>query len=146
MNQVIAFLCLLLFTGCNLQQKETAATIVQSSHVNTVRYGMITGVKPEKLDYYKQLHAKPWPQVLNKIKECNIQNYSIYLQKIGEQNFLFSYFEYTGNDFGKDMQKMAADSVTQRWWRETDPCQLPLQEALEKHEIWTSMQEVFHAD
>jgi L-rhamnose mutarotase len=146
MNQIIALLFLLLATGCNMQPKETAATIVQSSHVNAVRYGMITGVKPEKLDYYKQLHAKPWPQVLNKIKECNIQNYSIYLQKIGEQNFLFSYFEYTGNDFGKDMQKMAADSVTQRWWRETDPCQLPLQEALEKHEIWTSMQEVFHAD
>jgi L-rhamnose mutarotase len=146
MNQIIALLFLLLATSCNMQPKETAATIVQSSHVNAVRYGMITGVKPEKLDYYKQLHAKPWPQVLNKIKECNIQNYSIYLQKIGEQNFLFSYFEYTGNDFGKDMQKMAADSVTQRWWRETDPCQLPLQEALEKHEIWTSMQEVFHAD
>ncbi|ANE53482.1 hypothetical protein SY85_13610 [Flavisolibacter tropicus] len=107
---------------------------------------MITGVKPEKLDYYKQLHAKPWPQVISKIKECNIQNYSIYLQKLDEQYFLFSYFEYTGNDFQKDMSKMAADTVTQRWWRETDPCQLPLKEALEKHKIWTEMDELFHAD
>lgn len=27
------------------------------------------------------------------------------------------------------MKKMAADSVTKRWWQETDPCQLPLPEA-----------------
>ena len=111
-----------------------------------IRYGMVTGVKPEKLDYYKQLHAKPWPAVLAKIKECNIENYSIYLQKIEDKYFLFSYFEYTGKDFDADMKKMAADSTTQRWWRETDPCQLPLPEALSKKQIWTNMDEVFHTN
>jgi L-rhamnose mutarotase len=45
-----------------------------------VRYGMITGIKPEKLEYYKELHAQPWPVVLAKIKECHIENYSIHLQ------------------------------------------------------------------
>jgi L-rhamnose mutarotase len=146
MNQVIAFLFLLLFTACDQHQKEEVAAMKQPSHISPIRYGMITGVKPEKLNDYKQLHAKPWPQVLNKIKECNIQNYSIYVQKIDDKYFLFSYFEYIGNDFDKDMQIMAADTVTQRWWRETDPCQLPLQEALSKHKIWTSMEEVFHTD
>jgi L-rhamnose mutarotase len=84
--------------------------------------------------------------VVNKIKECNIGNYSIYLQKIEDRYFLFSYFEYSGNDFNKDMQKMAADSVTQRWWKETDPCQLPLKEALAKHQVWTTMEELFHCN
>lgn len=27
---------------------------------------------------------------------------------------------------------MAADSTTQRWWKETDPCQQPLPDAAEK--------------
>jgi L-rhamnose mutarotase len=146
MNQTIALFFLFLFTDCGQHQKEEITTVKQPSHISPIRYAMITGVKPEKLNDYKQLHAKPWPQVLNKIKECNIQNYSIYVQKIDDKYFLFSYFEYIGNAFDRDMQIMAADTVTQRWWRETDPCQLPLQEALEKHKIWTSMEEVFHTD
>lgn len=108
------------------------------------RFGMVTGLKPDRVDYYKQLHAAAWPGVLQKIKECNIRNYSIYLQKIGEAYFLFSYFEYTGSDFDADMQKMAADSTTRRWWKETDPTQLPLPETAAEGGIWTNMEEVFH--
>jgi len=126
------------FIACN--------TTVVTGVGRPIRYGMITGVKPEKLEYYKQLHAKPWPQVIKKIKECNIQNYSIYLQKIGDSYFLFSYFEYVGKNFDADMKKMAADKVTQQWWRETDPCQVPLPEAMLKHQVWTEMQEVFHSN
>ncbi|AOW11416.1 hypothetical protein EM308_14285 [Flavobacterium gilvum] len=107
---------------------------------------MVTGIKPDKIEYYKKLHAKVWPGVLNKLKDCNIHNYSIYIQKIGDQYFLFSYFDYTGNDFDKDMKKMAADSITQRWWKETDPTQIPLPEAASKKQVWTNMEEVFHTN
>jgi len=146
MNHLTAFLFLALFAGCNWQQKNGDLKLIQPSSATPVRYGMITGLKPEKLDHYKQLHAHPWPGVLDKIRECNIQNYSIYIQKIDDKYFLFSYFEYTGKNFDKDMQIMAADTITQRWWKETDPCQLPLREALAKHKIWTSMEEVFHVN
>ncbi len=108
------------------------------------RFGMVTGLKPDQIDYYRQLHANAWPGVLEKIKECNIRNYSIYLQQIGDAHYLFSYFEYIGSDFEADMQKMAADSTTRRWWKETDPTQIPLPEAADKGEIWTNMEEVFH--
>ncbi|GAA4307057.1 hypothetical protein GCM10023149_00510 [Mucilaginibacter gynuensis] len=110
------------------------------------RFGMVTGLKPEKLEYYKKLHANAWPGVLKKIKECNIQNYSIYLQKIDGKYFLFSYFEYTGADFKADMKKMAADSTTQKWWKETAPAQIPLPEAAAKGETWANMEEVFHTN
>ena len=108
------------------------------------RYGSVTGLKPEKVAYYEQLHAAVWPEVLNKIKECNIRNYSIYLQVIEGKYYLFSYFEYVGFDFDADMRKMAADSTTQRWWKETAPTQLPLPEAAAKGQTWTNMKEVFH--
>ena len=71
-------------------------------------------VKPEKLEYYKELHANPWPEVNAMLKECNIQNYSIYYR----DGLLFSYLEYTGDDFDADMKKMAADPTTQKWWKE----------------------------
>ena len=114
--------------------------------INVQRFGMVTGLKPEKIAYYKKLHANAWPGVLKKIAECNIHNYSIYIQKIENKYFLFSYFEYTGADLKKDMAKMAADTTTQRWWKETDPTQNPLPEALAQKKQWQNMEEVFHTD
>lgn len=135
------YLLIVLFAGLFLSgcKEETKS-------VDAKRFGSVTGLKADKLDYYKQLHANAWPSVLKKIKECNIRNYSIYLQKIGDEYYLFSYFEYTGVDFDADMKKMADDPETRRWWKETDPCQQPLPEAAAKKQIWTDMEEVFHTN
>ncbi|MHC4461471.1 MAG: L-rhamnose mutarotase [Planctomycetota bacterium] len=110
------------------------------------RYGDVLGVKPEKLEEYKQLHANVWPGVLKMIKECNIRNYSIYLRELEEgKYYLFSYFEYTGDDFEADMAKMAADPTTQKWWAVCMPCQTPIPTRKEG-EWWANMQEVFHCE
>ncbi len=110
------------------------------------RCGMVIGIKPDKIEHYKTLHAAAWPGVLAKIKECHIRNYSIYLREVGKGQFLlFSYFEYTGEDFAADMARMAADPTTREWWKETDPCQLPIPARGEK-EFWSRMEEVFHLD
>ena len=109
------------------------------------RFGQVIKVKPEKLNYYKELHANCWPAVLNMIQACNIRNFSIYHK--GE--YLFAYFEYIGNDFTADMAKMAADPETQRWWKETDACQQPLDPRVQSHydgEWWSDMEEIFHTD
>lgn len=103
------------------------------------RYGMVIKVKPDKFQEYKQLHAQVWPDVLKMIKECNIRNYSIY----HKDGYLFSYFEYVGDDFESDMAKMAADTTTQKWWDVCKPCHEPLETRAEG-EWWASMEEVFH--
>lgn len=105
------------------------------------RYGSIIKVKPEKLEEYKKLHAAVWPEVLATIKACNIQYYSIYHR----DHVLYSYYEYTGTDYQKDMQKMADDPITQDWWKLCSPCQEPL-ESRSKGEWWASMEEIFHLD
>ena len=105
------------------------------------RYGMVIGIRPEKIEEYKELHAAVWPDVLKMISACNIRNYSIYLK----DNFLFSYFEYTGKDFDADMAKMAADPTTRKWWDVCEPCQDPLSSRKEG-EWWANMEEVFHHD
>lgn len=105
------------------------------------RYGSVIKVKPEKLDEYKALHADPWPEVLEMIRTCNIQNYSIYYK----DGLLFSYFEYIGEDYDADMKKMAADPKTLAWWKLTDPCQEPVETA-KPDEWWAELEEVFHTD
>ncbi len=108
------------------------------------RYAMVVGLKPEKIEYYKKLHAKPWPSVLGQITRSHIQNYSIHMVELkpGEY-YLFGYLEYTGDDFESDMQVMAADAETVRWRKETDPCQYTIETAKEG-DGWTTMEEVFY--
>lgn len=110
------------------------------------RCGWVIGLREEKIEEYRKLHAAVWPEVLDMIRQCNISNYSIYLRKLpGGKTYLFSYFEYTGSDFEADMAKMAADPMTQKWWDVCMPCQAPLPDRT-NDEWWANMEEVFHCD
>lgn len=105
------------------------------------RYGMVVGLDPARLDEYRSLHASVWPEVLETIRRCNIRNYSIYYK----DGYLFSYFEYVGDDFAADMARMAADAKTQEWWAIVKPMQRPLP-SRRPGEWWAEMEEVFHMD
>lgn len=105
------------------------------------RYGTVIQVLPEKLAEYKELHANTFAGVLEANSACNIRNYSIYFR----DGLLFSYFEYVGSDYAADMEKMKTFPEVQRWWKETDPCQTPVETAAEG-EWWAPMEEVFHQD
>ncbi|MEW6071379.1 MAG: L-rhamnose mutarotase [Planctomycetota bacterium] len=108
------------------------------------RYAMVIGLKPDRVARYEELHAQPWPGVLERISACHIQNYSIHLVELEEgKHYLFGYFEYTGDDFAADMARMAEDAETKRWWKETDPCQQPIPTAA-PGEWWSPMKEVFY--
>lgn len=103
------------------------------------RYGMVIRVRPELEDAYVHLHENTWPGVLQRISDSNIRNYSIFMR----DGYLFAYYEYVGEDYEADMAKMAADPVTQAWWKLTDPCQQAVESAAEG-EKWAEMEEVFH--
>jgi len=47
--------------------------------MGVLRFGQLGKLKPEKIEEYCALHANPWPEVLETIKQCNMRNYSIYL-------------------------------------------------------------------
>ena len=105
------------------------------------RFGQVINIKPEKLAEYTEAHAAVWPEVLEKISECNLKNYSIYRYN----DLLFAYFEYHGDDFDGDMAKMAAHPKTQEWWDWMMPLQEPVAEIAEG-EWWHTIEEVFHYD
>jgi len=84
--------------------------------------------------------------VLAQIEKSNIRNYSIFLKQLPDGNhYLFSYFEYVGEDFAADMAAMAEDPRTQEWWAVCEPCQIPLANRADG-EWWSDMEEVFHTD
>ena len=93
-------------------------------------------LKPEKVEEYRALHVAAWPDVLKTIRECNLQNYSIFI--LGEM--VVAYFEYTGEDYEADMRKMEADPVTQEWWKHTKPCFARHDEGV----YYEDMEEIFY--
>ena len=108
------------------------------------RYRLIIEVREEHLEEYKRLHAAVWPDVLAIIRDSHIRNYSIYLRQLPDgKHYLFSHFEYTGNNFEADMARMAADPVTQAWWAVCKPCQKPLP-GVDDNVWWAPMEEVFY--
>ncbi len=110
------------------------------------RYGKVIGVRPEKLEEYKRLHASVWPGVNAMIRACNMRNFTIFWRRFPDgKHYLFMYFEYVGDDYAADMKKMAADPTTQEWWKRTEPCQEPLPDRA-LGEWWADMAEVCHND
>jgi L-rhamnose mutarotase len=107
------------------------------------RMGTVVGIKPEKIDEYKRLHAETWPAVLAAISKANIRNYTIFLRE--PENLLFGYWEYHGDDFEADAARIAADPQTQEWWTFTDLCQIPMA-SRENGEQWSMMEQIFHND
>jgi len=105
------------------------------------RIASVIGVKPDGIAEYERLHAEVWPAVVAQLADSNITNYSIY--RFGE--LLFSYFEYTGDDFDADMAAMAADQSTQDWWAVCMPLQVPFDDRAEG-EWWKEIPEIFHLD
>lgn len=105
------------------------------------RIAQVIGIPPENWEEYERYHAAVWPTVLDRLKRSNVRNYSIYRHG----DLLFSYMEYVGDDYEADMQAIADDPETQRWWAVQMPLQRPLEDRAEG-EWWTTIPEVFHVD
>jgi L-rhamnose mutarotase len=132
--------------GCEPAAKTSKVNPKKQAEASKVqRFGSIIGLKEDKKDYYNKLHANPWPEINAMIKKCNIRRYSIYECELDGKLYLFSYFEYVGDDFKKDMATMAADPKTKEWWAETNPCQIRLP-GTPDGEQWKNIEEVYHLD
>ena len=138
-TSVIVFFQIIVSIECHVDQPG-------KKEMNVNRFASLITVKPEFEERYIILHRYTLPGVLEQIYKSNIRNYSIYLHELEDgKYYLFAYFEYLGEDFKADMEKMAADPVTQKWWELCEPCQIPLSNR-EEGQWWANMEEVFHTD
>lgn len=105
------------------------------------RIGQVIGIRPEGVAKYIDLHREVPTEVVEHIRRCNYQNYSIF--HWGE--YLFAYIEYVGSDFAADNRKMADHGPTQQWWQRVGPLQSPV-ESRKEGEWWHSIAEIYHQD
>lgn len=96
------------------------------SKKNIQKMALMSGLKPEREVTYRQLHQTNWPGVVDGMIHSNYRNWTTFLIEDGEDLLMFSYAEYIGEDLDADNKVMAADPPTQRWWKQTDPCQIDL--------------------
>lgn len=105
------------------------------------RFGMIARLHSERRDEYLELHRNVWPGVAQTITECGIRNFTIFERG----GVIVGYFEYIGDDYEADQERMSADPVTQEWWSRTGPCQAPF-DALDDASGWQELPEAWHQD
>lgn len=112
------------------------------------RIAQIVRLKRDSLQAYKDCHAAVWPAVLRQIKDCNISDYSIFLDE--QSMTLFASLKYTGTNFEADMEKMKANPEVQRWWNMTDAMQESFVEgsmgSMDPKGWWRELEEVFRCE
>lgn len=112
------------------------------------RIAQTVRLKRGSIPAYKECHAAVWPAVLKQIKECNISDYSIYLDE--DLLILFASMKYTGSNFEGDMEKMQANPEVQKWWAMTDGMQESLVEgskgSMDPRGWWRELEEVFRCE
>lgn len=116
----------------------TALTGCSQNHVRGV--GMVVGIRPEKIDSYKELHADDNPGVRDLLNKYNMHNFSIFLTQIDGKWYEFGYYEYTGDDYEADMNKLAQEPRNIEWLSVCDPMQIPLK----GEKSWKIMERVFY--
>lgn len=112
------------------------------------RIAQIVRIKPEKLQAYKECHAAVWPAVLEQIKDCNISDYSIFLDE--RSMTLFATMKWHGTDFDADMEKMRSNPQVRSWWNMTDSMQESLvggsSGSTDPKGWWLNLEEVFRCE
>ena len=107
----------------------------------TRRFGMVIGIRPERLGEYRALHADSHPGVRDLLDAVHMRNFSIYLQRLPDGNhYLFGYYEYDGTDYEADMARLAAEPRNREWLAMCDPMQVPLP----GEPTWKQMERVYY--
>jgi len=115
-------------------------SLVGCSRNRVRRFGMVVGIKPEKIETYKELHADDNAGVRDLLSKYNMHNFSIFLTEIEGKWYEFGYYEYTGNDYEGDMNKLAEEPRNIEWLKVCDPLQIPLK----GEKSWKMMEQVYY--
>jgi L-rhamnose mutarotase len=111
--------------------------------MTTKRVGKVIEIKEDRLEEYKSLHAGYNSGVRDLLNAVNIQNFSIYVTQFPDgKYYLFSYYEYKGEDYQKDMAKLGAEPRIKKWLEMCDAMQISLQ----KESSWKVMDPVYYND
>lgn len=75
------------------------------------RIANVTKLKEGKAEEYLALHDKIWDEVVEVAHKYGLRNFTMFRV----DNYLFSYYEYVGDDFAKDMAEKAQQPGQAEW-------------------------------
>jgi L-rhamnose mutarotase len=101
------------------------------------RYAFKLRIKPDAIETYDREHERVWPELLAKLKEVGISDYSIFRRD--RELFLCLRVE----DFDKAWDQLENDPVNQRWQEFMRPL-FDTVEGKDSTERFAMMKEVFH--
>jgi L-rhamnose mutarotase len=135
------FISILLLSFISCAEKEVVEIEKTSERKVTKRVGMVIGMKPEAIEEYKRLHADENAGVRDLLTIANMENFSIFIHQFDDgKYYLFGYYEYTGDDFEKDMAELAVKERNIEWLKVCDPMQIPF----EGKNSWSEMEQVYY--
>lgn len=102
------------------------------------RIGTLMKLKPGAKEEYIRLHDSIWEGVVQAGHEAGMRNYTIFCKG----DYLFSYYEYIGDDFEGDMARKNALPVSQQWQQATGA----LRELVEPGSKVMQLDEIWHED
>jgi L-rhamnose mutarotase len=138
MGILISILCVS-FISCS--EKEVVEIEKIGERKVTKRVGMVIGIKPEAIEEYKRLHADDNAGVRDLLTMANMENFSIFIHQFDDgKYYLFGYYEYTGDNFEKDMAELAVKERNIEWLKVCDPMQIPF----EGESSWSEMEQVYY--
>lgn len=103
--------------------------------------GMVLRLKKGMKEPYLKAHKNVWPEVTDALKGAHIQNNTAFVN----DDLIFMYLEYTGNDFLADWKKYGSHQKVQDWFSEIKKY-VELYEVPPPPTIWSVLEEAFHLD
>lgn len=103
------------------------------------RYAFQLRLKPDAIEEYEREHKRVWPELLAKLKEVGISDYSIFRR--GQDLVLVLRVD----DFDRAWDELDRDPVNQRWQQFMSRLFEPVP-GLEAGERFAMMREVFYLD
>jgi L-rhamnose mutarotase len=103
------------------------------------RYAFKLRIKPDAIEEYEREHRRVWPELLAKLKEVGVSDYSIFRR--GQDLFLTLRVE----DFDRAWDELDQDPVNQRWQQSMSRLFEPVPDT-EPGERFAMMKEVFYLE
>lgn len=107
------------------------------------RIGVLTKIKPGMLEKYTKMHAEIWDDVVRIGHEHNTRNFTIFFDE--RTGYMFSYFEYIGNDYEADMKEKNSKPIIKEWQAMCRECFAPVDDSADGP-LQAPLREIWHND
>jgi L-rhamnose mutarotase len=121
---------------------KSRATNAAPMKTGTERHTSLIEIKADKVEDCKKIFSEVPADVASAYKAAHLRNLTCFLKKIGEKFYLFTYFDYAGNDYDGDISRTEAKKVVKSWNKSISELQVSPDQSLTDGDV----EEVFFTE